>query len=518
MAIALAADEQTKYFEMAPPSFGFVASLLLDISVLAAVTYLLVRSRHILGVFCVAVLCTFVLLEVEQFAEQYAPGFHIAIRLLAIAFGAVALYSVRRTKAVVKALVLLVSPLLPILILDAGWLYSRPELQHLGTGHVAGKLPSASSGRRLIWIIFDEMDYHLAFEVRPQRLQMPEFDRLRNGSLFADRAHSPAGHTILSLPSLLIGKRVVAEKHRANDISLRFEGSPKWKDFSSEPNIFRRLRAAGFNGAIAGWHHPYCRVIGNDLSECAMAPNGTDSVVFYDALAPWSFWARTVGIAVWNAESLTVARMLFSDITSYWSFHGHAPMRPAGSVQPSSRPLASFANVRSRAVREQLISAARLISDSAVRMAADPDLNLVFIHAPAPHLPGIWNSATQQFTATERSGYIDNLGFADSLLGRIRRTLEQSGQWDRTTVLISADHPFRIGVWQSSSLWTPELARLTEGKQSPYIPFLLKLPGQTKPFSYHRDFNTVVSGDLIGEILNGTISQPSQAAHWLDTH
>jgi hypothetical protein len=518
VVIALAADEQTQYFEMTPPSFGFVVSLFMDIGMLGAVIYLLVRRRHILSMVCVAVLCVFVLLEVEQLAEQYVPGFSIALRLLAVALTGLALCSARRTKTAVKALVLVVSPLLPILMLNACWLYSRPELQHLQTEHVAGKLPSTFPGNRVIWIIFDEMDYHLAFEVRPQRLQMPEFDRLRGVSLFADHAQPPAGHTILSLPSLLVGKRVVAERHRTNDISLRFEGSPQWRDFSSEQDIFRRLRASGFNGAVAGWHHPYCRLIGSDLSECVNAPNGTDSVVFYDALAPWSFWARTVGIAVWNAESLTVARMFFSNITSYLAFHAHAHTRAPQAVRSSSRPLAGFANVRNRAVREQLISATRLISGNAIRMAADPDLNLVFIHAPAPHPPGIWNSTARQFTATERSDYIDNLGLADSLLGRIRRTLEQSGQWDRTTVLISADHPFRIGVWQPSSLWTPELAKLTQGKQSPYIPFLLKLPGQTAPWPYHRDFNTVVSGDLIWEILTGNISQPEQAAHWLDTH
>lgn len=518
MAIALAADPQTKYFEMSPPSFGFVAALLVDIGALAAVVYLLVRSRHVLAVIAVAILYGFVLLQAEQLMEQYFDSFSFAIRLAVVTIAIAGVVKWRRVTAVGRLLVMFLSPLLPLLILDASWLYSRPELQHLRTDRVAGKLPAVTSHQRVIWIIFDEMDYHLAFEVRPPRIQLPELDRLRETALSADQAHSPAGHTILSLPSLLVGRRVISERHRTNDISLRYEGSSQWKDFSSEPNIFRHLRAAGFNTAVAGWHHPYCRIIGSDLSECATAPNGTDTVVSYDALAPWPFWERAVGIAAWDIESLTVARESFSWITSYLAFHNPRRVRAAASTGSSSRPLVSFANVRNRGVREQLISAAELISDNAVRMAADPDLNLVFVHAPAPHLPGIWNSQTQQFTATEHSDYSDNLGFADHLLGRIRRTLEQSGQWDQTTVLVSADHPFRIAVWQPSSLWTPELASLTQGKQAQYVPFILKLPGQAKPYAYHRDFNTVVSGELIREILNGSIKTPEQAASWLDAH
>lgn len=526
MATSLAGDEATKYFEMVPPSFGFVAALLADIFVLASLIYLLLQTRRRFSrwraVSSVALsgICCFALLEMEQLIQQQFESHTLLIIVITAALMLLALIFVPRTRAVTKVLVMLLSPLLPLLTVDAAWLYSRPELKHLQTQHVAGKLASVSSHRRLIWIIFDELDYHLAFEVRPSRLKMPEFDRLRDVSLSADRAHSPAFHTILSLPSLLTGRPVVAEKHRANDIALRFAGTSQWNDLSEQPTIFRRMRAAGFNTAISGWHHPYCRVIGKDLSDCATAPNGTDPAVFYDAVGKWPFFGRAVAIALWEAESLPIARTVFGRSCTFLRFHslrgGARPSTNSGSS--SSIPLCSYANIRNVAVREQQISAAKCITENAVRMARDPELNFILIHAPSPHLPGIWNSQSRQFSAIGPSDYVDNLGFVDFALGEIRQALEQTGNWDQTTLLVSADHPFRLSVWQPTTLWTPELAAITQGKQAQRVPFILKLPGQTKPLPYHRDFNTVVTGDLIWEILNGNIRVPEQAARWLDSH
>jgi hypothetical protein len=523
IAIGLAANQEMQYFEMAPPSFGFVSALLVDVFTLATVIYLLLWARRrfarfgALSTVLLSSFCAFGLLQAEGMAVQqmkWPDGVQIFVALTTLILASL---SIRRVKKIVKAAVVVLSPLLPILIVNAAWLYSRPELKQLGLHRAAGKLPSITSHSRLIWIIFDELDYHLAFEARPARLQMPEFDRVRDVSIFSDHAHSPAGQTILSMPSLLTARRVVEENHRANDIALRFEGASGWHDLSAQPNIFRRLRMAGFNTAVSGWHHPYCRVLGNDLSECASAPNGTDSVAFYDAVVQQSFWSRSLSVALWEAESLPLERIVYRRSRPFWVSHSaqRTPLLSAGSAK---RPGYGTANVRNRVVREQQIHAAQLISENGLRMAKDPALNLILIHAPAPHLPGIWNSRARRFTATEPSDYVDNLAFADFFLGQIRTALESTGQWNRTALLISADHPFRTRGWERTSLWSRELANVTNGHQWEYVPFILKLPGQSKLIMYHREFNTVVSADLIGDVLTGKVNQPEQAVRWLDAH
>ncbi|MGH9656830.1 MAG: hypothetical protein ACRD6B_25640, partial [Bryobacteraceae bacterium] len=84
--------------------------------------------------------------------------------------------------------------------------------------------------------------------------------------------------------------------------------------------------------------------------------------------------------------------------------------------------------------------------------------------------------------------YIDNLELADHILGRIRRLLEQTGDWNRSTILVSSDHPF------------------------------LKLPGQKTGVEYHREFNSVLSANLLLAALQGKIRTPAQAVQWLNVH
>ncbi|NJM53426.1 MAG: hypothetical protein HC846_08545, partial [Blastocatellia bacterium] len=38
---------------------------------------------------------------------------------------------------------------------------------------------------RVVWIIFDELDYFVPFGTNPPKIELPEFNRLKNESLFA---------------------------------------------------------------------------------------------------------------------------------------------------------------------------------------------------------------------------------------------------------------------------------------------------------------------------------------------
>ena len=96
-----------------------------------------------------------------------------------------------------------------------------------------------------------------------------------------------------------------------------------------------------------------------------------------------------------------------------------------------------------------------------------------------------------------------SLALADRTLGELRAAMESAGLWDRATILISSDHPYRE-------------AMTLDGKSDPRIPFLLKLAGAGDPLSYGAAFNTVLSRDLLIAILNGKVDNSSGVADWLD--
>jgi hypothetical protein len=102
-------------------------------------------------------------------------------------------------------------------------------------------------------------------------------------------------------------------------------------------------------------------------------------------------------------------------------------------------------------------------------------------------------------------GYIDALGLVDRTVGELRAAMESAGLWDRTAVLISADHGYR-GV------------RSVDGGKiaDRWVPFLLKLPGRHAPYEYRRRLETVRSAGLLLAILEGRIATPDEVAASLE--
>lgn len=60
------------------------------------------------------------------------------------------------------------------------------------------------------------------------------------------------------------------------------------------------------------------------------------------------------------------------------------------------------------------------------------------------------------------------------------------------------------------------MARLTDGRLQPYVPFFLKLPFQHSGVEYTAEFNNVLSGDLALKILQGKLETQTDVVSLLD--
>jgi hypothetical protein len=501
--LAYANSSAVMYYEKEPPDIGLVWALLADIFALGTVIFIcnlasetgnrfLKWAGRVVVLFFSGFALYQLLRSVNNSIPNWLQGWPItaikAVVLVLIVF--LFIRSVTFGKRVIRNLLITLSPLLLILTMNAVSLYNSKAVRQLSPGKPAGMLRHITNDRRAIWIIFDEVDYRLAFAARPGRIQLPEMDRMRNESVFADHVKSPNKSTLYSIPSLLLGRTVSYNvKPRIGGLSLKLEGSRNWIDFASQSHIFRRARAAGFNTAVAGWHHPYCRLIGEDLSDCAWATRGPNSLAAEEYLRHQSFFVKAVHLIKWQAHAVP-----FLVQPLHWI-----------DPEPDEDLVHGLQN----------IAATRLVVQNAKRMLRNPDLNLVFLHIPAPHPPGFWNISKQQF-ATEASDYIDNLQLADKILGEIRRTLEQTGDWNRSLILVSSDHPLQWGFRWSGM--TPEMQQASRFGWQPYIPFMLKMPGQTTGVTYSKEFNSVLSADLIMDALKGGLNTPEQVTAWLDLH
>jgi len=146
-------------------------------------------------------------------------------------------------------------------------------------------------------------------------------------------------------------------------------------------------------------------------------------------------------------------------------------------------------------------------------------LGLTFVHLPVPHAPYVYDRQKGTWDTTTERQYFDNVALADRALGELRQTMEQAGTWDQTTVIISSDHWWRIDYWRSKkNLWA-EVDDLNEADHVDYrVPFIVKLPGQTTQLTYEPAFNTVLTHDLVLDVLRGKVTKAADVSAWLDAH
>jgi len=393
--------------------------------------------------------------------------------LILFGLGLLALLLYARAHLVTAAMVvvLIFSPFAAITFAQAAWLGLRHSpAPGAAPGAAAKPAPARDSSRsRVLWFIFDDMDYRLSFPERPESINLPEFDRLRSQTLFATHAEPPAGYTGRSLPGLVTGRRVaLARPASLNELVLTFEGDPHPVGWSTQPNIFSLAHGAGFTTGVVGWYHPYCRLFGSSLTYCAWEP-------FNAAEA---------------AHPVAKSMLEFARMT--------AP--------PFVRRLFDRIGIKDPDLNAQYhLGSYRRISSRAREVIVDTRLDLTLIHLPVPHPPFIYERRKQELTlaADTQEGYLDNLVLADRTLGELRRTLEAAGQWDGATILVSSDHP-----WRDSKQF--------DGKRDPRVPFLLKLPRQEQGRLVERPFNTVLTKDLLLALLQGELPTPESVVAWLE--
>ena len=244
------------------------------------------------------------------------------------------------------------------------------------------------------------MDYRLAFE-SATNARLPEFNQLARQSLHAVKAYPPGGRTMISVPALLSGRPVTSSNAAGvSDLLVRYAGSSRAVRWSTEQTVFDLERQKGWRIGVAGWYFPYSRIFGADV----------------DA---WQDQGWRLG--------LNPSR----------SFTGL--MSDEFRIVAEGNSLAMIGKTRSVVEHERVVTE---VVAEATRKAADPELDMVFLHLPVPHFPFYYDARTGRDATDVRpvTGYLDHLQLGDHILGQIRRAIKESGVEGRTALLVSSDH------------------------------------------------------------------------------
>lgn len=404
----------------------------------------------------------FVLANLYRRSHPVAAGLVTGYHQLIAAFGVLGVLAIaviiryrRRLVPVIEVLIMGMVVLVPFNFAYAAWTISRQE----ALPQLAQPLPAKDSNApRVVWIILDETDWRIAFGQRPASLRLPNFDRLRSDSFFAENAFQAGADTLEAMPALTTGTKVrTASPSGKYTLWLKADPNAKPSNWGHDPNVFSQAHELGYNVGVVGWFLPYCRIFHSSLTAC--------------------YW-ESMNTMVRSAEP-SFARSLWSQI------------RALTPMESRFRQLSRY--------ETQLVAGKE--------MAADPRLGLVLLHLSMPHGPAAYERDRQRFTAWNfRSDwYYDNLALADRALGEIRDFMQQNGEWDRTTVLVSSDHALRPST----------MAHPHPDKR---VPYLIKVAGQRTGLDYTQPFNARITKDLIVAVLRGDIRSGDDVARWISDH
>ena len=494
-------DRSLRFFTKSPPSPNNLVAILLNVWLLAAVIWvplsLARRSSNVVSrrtgqfVFLLVLFVAFCGILGQLLVFPSLSGIVESTVLRFVVFVVVVLTLILYPRHLLSGgatIALVLFPFVPVTFFQVGWSLTKADStvaffdQALAPPSPAGETPAT----RVVWLLFDEMDQRMTFSSRPSTVHLPEMDRLRSQAFYASNAYPPAATTFLSMPALLSGQLVSGFKPLdADELMITFAGTEEAVRWSTQPNVFSKAREAGFSSAVAGWYLPYCRMITDTLTSCS--------------------WQVLVGPL--DDRGMTVPECMRSQIHTVV-----AEIPFAGQLGLTRRMMTQG---HARLTREKHLDAYLTILHDAKKAATDPDLDLVLVHWPIPHTPGIYDRSKDDFVLGKGSNYLDNLELMDRTLGEVRRSMEDTGTWETTTVLVTSDHSWRTPMLRRQSFWTSEEAAFAN-RIDHRVPFLLKMAGQKEAMTYEPAFNTVLTHDLLLALLRGKVCTPNSVVSWID--
>ena len=500
------------FYRSAPRDPGLLVATLLSSSILALAFWLLAQwVRRIDNPRLTAIARCVTLLAITYSIESMRRYWNSEFLLIdwasngiviasefGLALGAgMAVTGNSRILDVVRSAILLAGWLIPVMLFDFFWghpqapssaFQARGGLTQLTARPAAVKRPAS----RVVWLLFDEFDQHLAFDERPAGLQLPELDRLRSESLVANRVLQTSNATVIAVPSLLSGQAFeLTRPTDARTLRVQPAGLETLWDWRDQPNVFQQARRLGANTSLVGWQLPYCRLIGDSLVHCFEQPGGHPA----------------------NA----LLREIQASEESLWANVGFLFYMQMQNLIDLFRPLdeAASPDIRDAFVQRRQLRHYLAIRDRAYREIVDPQMDFVFVHFPTPHMFAIYDRHRADFALSPDTNYLDNLALVDRTVGEIRDSLEKAGLWESTTLMITSDHALRPWMWHNRYNWDRAFERLIGPGSSRTVPFILKLPRQHEGAVYEPSVSNLTVTQLSLAALSGEVATPQQAIAWL---
>jgi hypothetical protein len=326
---------------------------------------------------------------------------------------------------------------------------------------------------RVVVIIFDEFDWTYGFGNRPEGLDLPAFDRMREESFSSEVTYQSAQTTLRAIPAMLMGRQLRETRRTLEGVEAEESANETLEKFS----VLQAARKAGVNVGIVGWYLPYCTIFQTTASSC------------------------------------------FTDNPAIRPF-------PKGKLKTVLDRVQFFFEVEDR---KRHIDRHHAQVEHARRLLRDERVGLAFIHIALPHLPAIYDRKKQNFTlwqSNPEEGYLGNMVLADRLLATLRQTMEEAGTWDDSHVIVTSDHFFRTATGGRRDEESAIFDRLLNGRDGEHydqdrerrVPFFVKLADTRERTRYEKIESNIMLHDLVLDLVQQKIKTTQDMHSFMHHH
>ena len=303
---------------------------------------------------------------------------------------------------------------------------------------VLDRAPRAAAGQDAVCapvlaLLFDELSFSYLYDdggsLRPA---FPEIARLASESTTYTAVVAPGGDTRNAVPSLLAARHLRDVRIEGGDIlELREDDTLVPLDVTASEGLFATARRLGFSSEVAGYYLSYCELLGDVVDACR-------SLSFYNVSTPHD------------------------------RFSPLSPVLTTLILWPRQFPFGLLKNPAFSTLQRELVAQSTAFARRP--LAASPPV-FRLVHFSIPHLPFVFTAEgydppLDPLRTSPDAAYVAQLGYVDRLVGELLGPLRASGAYDRTTIVLFADHGFRYGERERDPL---------------HIPFIVKTAGQSAP-------------------------------------
>ena len=351
-----------------------------------------------------------------------------------------------------------------------------------GSTPMAPNNPSPTTGParppKAIVLIFDELDGEFAFQSRPPWIPMPQFDRFAREYGSYPNCWPVAGGTYRSLPSLATGRPWLgAVSGRGLEVLLKAPSNGVWQTWTETDDLFVSVGSRGWSTRMVQWTHT--------LSS--------------------SFLDRRAGLTVYHqSDAIGWERAAWAYQTA-WGTVKRSWEGVGSNLRRTTRLLRDPANLDDLPLNRQAMIL-KMLQDLRDTLT-DRRTDLVWALLPCPHFPAFWDARKGRFLESREPGVsnLDNMAFADLILGSVREQMERQGDWDGALVVITSDHWQRVGAGEN----IPSMPGKYDHLNGYRVPLLVKWPGQQVPYLKGEPVCTLSVRRMVEAVAAGVPGGPN---------